>query len=102
MSNDDWITDRLPTKVDVSIYGWVWIADRCFVGLSNYQSVREGTPWKPLQFPQPYVKPKRYTVDLGFNGWYVCDEIGKQCVATHLRTHEAAERIAAIFEEVSP
>ena len=69
----EWITDRRPTLDDA------------------------------MQQPEPYVKPNRWKV-WGREGCYVVGEdIGStDCMAYGIPTREAAERIAAIYEEVMP
>lgn len=65
----------------------------------------EGTAWMRIERPEPYAKPKRYYVaedydagrwavrDINDPSWIVCET---------LPTRQAAERIAAIYEEVLP
>lgn len=97
-----WITDRKPTEKDgpmvYNSQGGVW----------HYTYIMNGDPWKPIPECEPYVKPKRYTVD-GFRDtisgttWYeVWDNLQETSVVTCIPTWEAAERIAAIYEEVMP
>ena len=94
----DWITDRRPMHEDdgAMVYGpdgnichWTWI--------------KNGDAWKPIPKCEPYVKPKRWRVSSAEFGDYVIYD-AKFCVymAPPLPTREAAERIAAIYEEVMP
>lgn len=98
----EWITDRLPTAEDADCYGSVWTAYNGEVVIRFYGRVDQGTPWIPLAPPEPYVapKPKCYvmisTVDP--DKWVVFN--GPRCVADRIPTREAAERIAAIYNEV--
>ena len=109
----DWITDRRPMHEDdgAIVYGpdgnichWTWI--------------KNGDAWKPIPKCEPYVKPKRWLAvwsnvrrmwtlrntsysdpDVhAYNIGLVClDYLSKQD-----EHREAAERIAAIYEEVMP
>jgi len=100
-----WITDRLPTVEDAPLnYVWTTINDR--TGFSRWDSVKDGVPWMLMLGPDPYEKPKQYVVQ-GFDGLegvvYEVYSMGhKACVAGAIKTREAAERIAAIYEEVKP
>lgn len=104
----EWITDRRPTAKDAD-NEYVWVT-------TEHGDVRQqiwnhigDRPWMPFTTPEPYVKPKRYTVK-----WLTIDAcwavMEMQYVATRLTKlnhecdeyREAAERIAAIYEEVMP
>lgn len=111
MNTNEWITDRLPTEEDAN-NGYVWTSfedNDVDVWPYRWEYIRTGMPWMPIQFPAPYVKPKRYTVKwlADRQQWAVME---KHYVATVLRKldtecdehREAAERIAAIYEEVVP
>lgn len=107
---NEWITDRRPTEDDgkyvYSPYGNVCL----------WSEFRDGEPWKPIPKCDPYVKPKRYKVmsaeDIGLAApaGYFCvydtlvgyDTLLGCKVTSWLPTREAAERIAAIYEEVMP
>jgi len=118
MNNNEWITDRLPTRDDCVIGGTVWVWDRRKVYtadsdkevlLSEYYNVKSGTPWQPIIAPEPYVKPKRhYVVGQRDNNWdvyrvtFVANHAVQALAASGIPTREAAERIAAIYEEVMP
>lgn len=95
----EWITDRKPTLDDcLEKYAVVYGAHG---GLVWYATVEDGVPWKPIPECEPYVKPKRYEVkETTKNGWVVCHATDFGYLAHHLPTREAAERIAAIYEEV--
>lgn len=107
MNNNEWITDRLPTYEDTN-NGYVYIGDgRAALG----RLVWEGEPWKPIPKCEPYVKPKRYAVewDSDLSAWMInCHYpgyYGMMCVPLNSNCdahREAAERIAAIYEEVAP
>ena len=106
MSN--WITDRRPTKADADSYGLVWITDNGKVVPCAYVGIVEGTAWMPIERPEPYVKSIRYIVK-EFPELRQCDichvidgGLRVDTVATKIPTREAAERIAAIYEEVMP
>ena len=108
MSN--WITDRRPTFEDAGSIGRVWTTYNGKVVPWSYDVVNEGTPWMPITPPEPYVNTKRYKVksaeDIGlaYPAKYLCvyDTLMGCKVSSWLYTREAAERIAAIYEEVIP
>ena len=95
----EWITDRKPTEEDgtlvYSYEGVPW----------HYTHIDIGQAWKPIPKIEPYVKPKRYAVvatndsETSFN---VQDRKRISNVSYFIPTREAAERIAAIYEEVMP
>ena len=104
--NNEWITDRLPKKKD-SCGGYVWASfedNDVHVWPYRWEYITLGMPWMPLQFPEPYLRPKRYRVDCHHNGlWRVIDKHSVEPGLDNLfSTREAAERIAAIYEEVMP
>ena len=117
MNNNEWITDRRPTEEDcvgaerMPDSNQVWVMYEGKVVACTYADVVLGCPWQPIivQKPEPYVKPKRYTVKwlADCQQWAVMD---RHYVATRLpkldiecdKHREAAERIAAIYEEVKP
>jgi hypothetical protein len=92
----EWITDRRPIEHDepyvYDSYGHVchWI------------KIANGEPWKPIPKCEPYVKPKRWTFFGAGQMWTIFDEKLGRCGDPILPTREAAERIAAIYEEVMP
>jgi hypothetical protein len=101
----EWITDRLPTEEDA-------IADRVIVWgydrgpmLWMYRHVPIGEPWMPIRY-EPYVKPKRWTVRksqlFGVDYWYVLRDDQKYHRLAVGLTHDAAQRIADIYNEVMP
>ena len=102
MSN--WITDRRPTEEDAS-NTCVWVMRNGVAVLFPWQEVgvEPIEPWMPIAPPEPYVKPKRWRVSSAEFGDYVIYD-AKFCVymTPPLPTREAAERIAAIYEEVMP
>lgn len=100
MSNNEWITDRLPTPQDGDYYGQVWDSTG---SLSFTHEIAEGEPWMPSNCVGMYVKPKQYRVGAWASNMYgVYQESGDHVVASHIPTKEAAERIAAIYEEIMP
>lgn len=101
----EWITDRRPRKLDDPEV--VYAAD----GKAKiYYRIAEGEAWKPIPKCEPYVKPKRYKVksaeDIGLAapaGYFCVYDTLLGCkVTSWLPTREAAERIAAIYDEVMP
>ena len=105
----EWITDRKPKKKDAYKES-VWLCrESGYVDDVRYGSVILGEPWMPISKPEPYVKPKRFVVkrmmdiysDIESCGYCVYNNIGG-VFAKYIPTREAAERIAAIYEEVMP
>lgn len=104
MSND-WITDRRPDpeKDGRIVYRFTGHTIHC-------SCIRDGEAWKPIPQIEPYVKPKKWTAEYRYNlsMWVITDK--RDCtgaIFTLLRENtdehrEAAERIAAIYEEVMP
>ena len=100
--NNKWITDRLPTLDE-------WYVYDSNGGIVRSCHILNGEPWKPIPQCEPYVKPKRYVVraaqDIWPNGtvsgYVVWADVGG-VHAVNIPTIEAAERIAAIYEEVMP
>ena len=100
---NEWITDRRPREDDgPMIYG----PDG---KVCHYTWIDSGNPWKPIPKCEPYVKPKRYAIrcygDFGLVGpagfWCVYDTVAEKEVTCFMPL-EAAERIAATYEEVMP
>lgn len=118
MNNNEWITDRLPTYADArrinathmpdhELYGEVWVWQGQYRTL-DWELVKPGTPWQPIATPAPYYKPKRWTVRYCkvYRYWAIEDAyhityLG-QLTENNDKHREAAERIAAIYEEVTP
>ena len=104
-----WITHRPPMEEDAGPAGLVWATYDGKVDAYNYYGVEEGTPWMRMIVPEPYVKPKRYELrcygDFGLIGpagyWCVYDTVRNVSVSDFMPL-EAAERIAATYEEVMP
>ena len=106
----EWITDRKPTTLDSKGHR-VWVMDFGAVLMTDIDSVTEGQPWMPITPPEPYLKPKRYKPksiyelcgdsELRDSGYCVYDEFRDEYIC-YVPTREAAERIAAIYEEVMP
>ena len=107
----EWITGRRPELKEATNEGDVWVydveADEYLI--RNYEEVNEGQPWMEIPPPEPYVKPKRYAIrcygDFGLVGpagyWCVYDTARNVSVSDFM-PFEAAERIAATYEEVMP
>lgn len=99
----NWITDRMPTKSDAGYCEHVWITT--FEGTVLriwYASVDKGTPWMPIEQPEPYVKPKRFRVTHSLEGEPIVMECETNTIWATAPTRDAAERIAAIYEEAMP
>lgn len=109
MSN--WITDRKPTEEDCKgVLGTpyesqVWVNVLDTVETFDFFHVKTGVAWHPIviEKPEPYVAPKppRFIPVINVydkGSWAVVDE--KRYFADGIPTREAAERIAAIYNEV--
>lgn len=96
----EWITDRRPTAEDTDSSGSVWTTYNGEVVPWSYDGIAEGTPWMPIEKPEPYAKTKRWKVCNFITGFSVSDTVARLYVANNIPTREAAERIAAIYEEV--
>ena len=102
----EWITDRRPTVNDAHC-GFVWITTKRGDVFREIWKDVCNHPWMPIIPPEPYVT-KRYSVaalrgTISGTTWYeVWDEMEETRVAVQIPTREAAERIAAIYEEVMP
>lgn len=96
----EWITDRKPTLDDcLEKYAVVYGAHG---GLVWYATIEDGVPWKPVPECEPYVKPKRWAVRKYFSCYFVVLSCDYDTIKGFgLPTREAAERIAAIYEEVT-
>lgn len=98
----DWITDRRPTEEDAHDLGFVWVTTEHGIVLRQIWHQVRDRPWMPMTPPGPYVKPKRWTFFGAGQMWTIFDEKLGRCGDPILPTREAAERIAAIYEEVMP
>ena len=105
----EWITDRRPTEDDADYEKCVWTMCAGAAVLWGYGGIRDGQPWMPTNRPKPYVKPKRWTVRFSrsVKSWVVDDRSEIRTILFGLdrdddEHREAAERIAAIYEEVMP
>lgn len=100
----DWITDRRPTEEDAHDLGFVWVTTEHGIVLRQIWHQVRDRPWMPITPPEPYVKPKRCLILLHNDGselWKISMK-GVGVPAHSIPTYEAAERIAAIYEEVMP
>ena len=101
MNNNGWITDRKPTENDTAA-PYYCVFDRRGA-VVYYATIMDGEPWKPVPKCEPYVQPKRYTFhnkEYARFKWLVWDHLRNDAVAKDIVTPEAAERIAAIYNEV--
>ena len=105
MNTNEWITDRLPNETDAEHCVWAWGVDDGKVKLFNQEDIVEGMTWQPVVVP-PMPKRKRLRVveekRYGGDGFDYAVWFRTGTVARHIPTREAAERIAAIYEEVLP
>ena len=63
-----WITDRVPTREDGDCMTMVWVSSPREVYRCDYRVIKLGTPWQPITYPEPYVKPKVWTIEWGTMG----------------------------------
>lgn len=100
----EWITDRLPDPDD-AFEDWVFVMNRGNVELFLAGFVTVGMPWQPIVPPDPYVKPKRWTVEWHdpTNCWHVIDTYAVMgYLHLDLSQAAAAQRICDIYNEVMP
>ncbi len=102
-----WITDRLPTAEDASWPEKVLVTTEFNLVIDRHWSiVKPGQPWQPIQYPAPYVKPKRWTLTKsrfeGYDNWLVFRDGQLINILAAGLTHEAAQRICDIYNEVMP
>ncbi len=102
--NTEWITDRLPTAEDALTDGSVWTFYDGKVMMWSYDGVELGTPWQRIPTPEPYVKPKRWTVKRNnhHDEWYLYDGEKEWDRLDGRLTQDAAQRICDIYNEVNP
>lgn len=102
----EWITDRRPTINDGD-NGYVWVtAENGKVSRQSWSNVG-GRPWMPITQPEPYVRPRRfYAWWDDERGWWMIERDGQwfewlmRLDKQNDECRAAAERIAAIYEEV--
>lgn len=104
--NTEWITDRLPTLED-SYDGDVWVTYADGKMEKRYfRHVKQNTPWQRIHVPEPYVNPKRWTVEWHTRdlGWKLWDWDFPLFILQGLTEDdaEAAQRICDIYNEVLP
>lgn len=109
MNNNNWITDRKPEFKDAP-YEKVWVMLKGRVYLTHYTNTILADAWQPVISPEPYVKPKRWTVewDGDYNIWILADSVTPSkgsLLMLHRNDDECriiAERIAEIYNEMMP
>lgn len=102
----EWITDRRPIEHDEP-----YVYDS-FGHVCHWIKIANGEPWKPIPKCEPYVKPKRWEARWNDNlrghacwSLYYGGEWQDSLIDlddNNDEHREAAERIAAIYEEVMP
>lgn len=105
----EWITDRLPEMHEQTSEGEVWVFDEYkeYV-IRNYQDIVLGTPWCEIEPPKTYGASNRWQMewDSRYHQWLVRDaegHIGAVLCSdspSPEKYREAAERVAAIYNEV--
>ena len=102
--SQQWITNRRPEHGDGwDGYVWKFEFDK-LRRIVRWNDVQHGEPWMPITPPEPYVKSNRWDVKEYYEtgNWYVVDRASGSVRSYAVPTREAAERIAAIYEEVMP
>ncbi|CAB4141876.1 hypothetical protein UFOVP422_37 [uncultured Caudovirales phage] len=100
MNANKWVTDRMPNLFKEGLY--VFNRDGFVVRIED---IREGEPWRPIERPEPYKHNRMYKAASCGASWgvYRITKVANhtiQAVHAHsINTLEAAERIAAIYEE---
>lgn len=104
MSDQGWITDRLPTEQDADDGGFVWHDCKGKVYRLSYRAVKKGEPWYSIVPPEPYPRQVRWTVkwDEEWAEWYLFDGDIESARLDKGLTIKAAQRIADIYNEVMP
>ena len=106
----EWITDRAPKREDalcgrIMVWGKTW-QEPFLETVDDW----DGSPWMPIARPEPYVAPKDKYYVTHWPSWKTGEKEDRWVVwcnvggvhADHLPTREAAERVAAIYNEVLP
>lgn len=98
-----WIVDRKPEHGE-GWDGYVWKFEHDKLRrIVRWNDVKKGQPWMPIEPPEPYMKPKRFfRVTHSLEGKPIVMECETNTIWATAPTREAAERIAAIYEEVMP
>ena len=109
---NEWITDRRPTAKDAHDLGYVWVTTEHGNVLRQLWNQIGDRPWMPTARPEPYVKPKRWEARWNDNlrghacwSLYYGGEWQDSLIDlddNNEEHREAAERIAAIYQEVMP
>ena len=86
-----WITDRVPTREDADCMTMVWVSSPREVYRCDYRVIKLGTPWQPITYPEPYVKPKVWT--WGRDGVVLCVYKNRDLLWT-IYGHELTDRQA--------
>ena len=106
----EWITDRRPCAMDTDSTAFVYNQHGA---VTHYTHIKDGEAWMTIPRPEPYVKPKIWTAawNIKYGIWTLRNtkynevELGIVWLKylRHEEEHrEAAERIAAIYEELMP
>lgn len=105
---NEWITDRKPEPEDAP-YESVWVMLKGRIYLTHYTNTVICDAWQPVIIPEPYVKPKRWTIewDGDYRMWFLADRgTNKQKLPSlHSNDDECriiAEKIAEIYNEMMP
>jgi hypothetical protein len=104
----EWITDRRPSWEDDLVSGLVFVSlpEVNRVIIKSAVDVVLGEPWQRILTPEPYVKPKRWTLKYnGVNDYWELVDGPKNLPLYYLNTDDvygAAERIRDIYNEVIP
>lgn len=106
----NWITDRMPTEGDCAAPHYC-VYDS-MGSIVHYKLVGNDEPWRPVPKCEPYKEPRRFILEAApLSGLYRIYDLHHNelnphtpsgYVAEYIPTREAAERIAAIYEEMMP
>lgn len=102
--NNEWITDRLPTREDAVFFS-VWVWSNGELSYRTYDKVDKGQPWRRITVPEPYEKPIRFWPSQEFDGTFSVETRGPNMLRVYrlgLPTFEAAKEVAEVFERVMP
>ena len=106
----EWITDREAVETDADYMGAVWVTNQqgeVYRVIYAHATIGAHVAWQPIVPPEPYVKPKRWQAKWNDGCWSLYDagEWADSLISLDKNSdehREAAERIAAIYEEVMP
>lgn len=107
----EWITDTAPMRSDADYIDFVWVTTKTgFVLRIDWTcyDTQKHIAWMPITEPEPYVKQPRFTAKWSSTEecWLLCYK--KEPIRYYWdldkkdKHREAAEKIAAVYDEVMP